>query len=280
MIAGLPDYAERNESEIPSDPSADGGREGATTDGPQRDGVVTILPDGAVVEAAPDVREIPDVVSLGCTAPEETAPIAYFRFEEGAGATVGDCVGGHNGSISAGVTWAAGRIGAGSLAFGGGMVTLADDAVLKLTGAMTVTAWVTVDSFGASPRVVSKGGGAGSRGWELNFESDGTARFRVSIDGTDATGGAAAVAPAPGVGQWMHLAGVYEPSTAVRLYINGVEVATTTTGVPATQHDTSYPVAIGKRAANDCCALAGQIDDVRIFDRPLGPQEVADLAAQ
>lgn len=77
-------------------------------------------------------------------------------------------------------------------------------------------------------------------------------------------------------GTWMHVACVYNGAT-VKIYINGVEVGSAArTGAVTTS---TRNVRIGGRDTSDPAEyFSGNIDDVRIYNRPLGASEVQMLA--
>ena len=231
------------------------------------------------------------------------APIAHYRFDECQGTTAYNSArnangqaAGMNGTITpgAGTYTSAGTCGSGSesemwnagttgkynssLDFDGSddVVDLDNPTALQLTGAMTISAWVNFDALTQNSRIITKSGSGGQRGWELNIEdSDDTPRFNISTNGTTTI---EAVSTKPlTTGNWVHLAGVYEPSTAIRLYRNGVLDNSYTTSVPATQFNSSNDVLIGSRSACGNCFMNGKIDDVRIYNYALTPLQVQKL---
>ena len=79
---------------------------------------------------------------------------------------------------------------------------------------------------------------------------------------------------------WVHLAGTYDGAT-VRLYVNGAEVASEPlTGTFA--HDRT-PVILGGNGNNDSGVptelFPGRIDELMLYARALGADEIARLAA-
>jgi hypothetical protein len=75
--------------------------------------------------------------------------------------------------------------------------------------------------------------------------------------------------------EWFHIAGVYRPSQAMEIYLNGRLDNILTSGVPATQFINDQNVNIGKRP--DCCPFAGSIDDVYVFNRSLSEADIFEL---
>ncbi|WP_181448571.1 LamG domain-containing protein [Nonomuraea aridisoli] len=104
---------------------------------------------------------------------------------------------------------------------------------------------------------------------------------RFTADRTDATVTQAIGTMAPTGGEWAHLVGVYDAvAKQLKLYVNGVLQDT----VPFTTpwHTTGRPVLLGAGAWDGTARsfFPGEIDDVRIFDRLLMPEEVGDLSTQ
>jgi YD repeat-containing protein len=83
--------------------------------------------------------------------------------------------------------------------------------------------------------------------------------------------------PAGDIGQWVHLAGVYDPAAGQwRLYRNGQLLASTTDATGAVAVNGNW--AIGARGAGTERFFQGTIDEVRIYSRALDLGEIAVLA--
>jgi parallel beta-helix repeat protein len=87
-------------------------------------------------------------------------------------------------------------------------------------------------------------------------------------------------APAPlTTGQWVHVAGTYDPATGVkRLYINGELVATRQLSRPIAYDPTSSGDLYIGEDPGPAEAFRGQIDDVGVWGRALSPGEIRTLA--
>lgn len=199
--------------------------------------------------------------------------VGAWSFNEGTGGTVADSSGQNNTGTVQGATWTtAGRYG-GALTFDGtnDYVTVPDANSLDLTTGMTMTAWVRPTTLGAWRQVLLKErpngltyamyatGGSGNR-----------PNGQASIGGVDReVGGTAAIA----ANAWTHLAVSYDGST-MRIYVNGTQVATRAqTGAAATS---SNALKIGGNAIWGEW-FAGQIDEVRVFNRALTAAEVGTV---
>ena len=149
---------------------------------------------------------------------------AYYRFEEGSGTTTADASGNNlTGTLLNGPLWVPGKLGQYALDFDGSndRVDVGNPALLQLTGPMTLTAWAWPESLSDNGRIITKGGGSGSRGWSLNVENTGTWAFQVAVNSTTLTSLQVSGVP---LNTWTHVAGVYDPSgtPSMKLYTNGV----------------------------------------------------------
>ena len=207
---------------------------------------------------------------------ESTTPaglVAAYSFDEGNGGTLYDASGnGNDGTLSGPVWTGTGRHG-GALSFDGAndLVTIPDATSLDLTTGLTLEAWVNPTQLGPWRTVVFKER-TGGMNYAL-YANDGAARPRGQVWLANAEQnaiGAAAVA----VGAWTHLATTYDGAT-LRLYVNGTQVATRAiTGALA---NTNGALRIGGNAIWGEY-YAGQIDDVRVYQRALTPAEIqADM---
>ena len=157
-------------------------------------------------------------------------------------------------------------------------VNLGNPASLQITGAMTLSAWVKQTTLNNNQYIISKGGSSGQRGWEMNCIYDGgLCGFFIAQDTNTLV---AVGSNTPGIGEvgvWVHLVGVYTPSTSLKLYKNGILRETNTTSIPASQFDQAINVVIGSRGnLADGLFMDGLIDEVRIYNRALSASEIAD----
>jgi hypothetical protein len=249
---------------------------------------ITINPSAAPMDmsvadlsVAIDLSTLPDLSTADLTKPPDMAmplpaPKGYWSFDEAAGTTAADGSGNNNTGTLHGAVHIAGKHG-GALDFDGtsAYVDVGNPASLQLTGAMTVSAWVFIDSVASSGRIIAKEGGPGVRSWSLNVESSGIAKLIIAST-LSVTLSADTVAAVP-TGQWIHLAGVYEPGVAVRIYLNGVLNNSVVTGVPAQQVDNGLNINIGRRP-DVGTYFDGRIDEVRIYNLALTGPQITELA--
>ena len=155
-------------------------------------------------------------------------------------------------------------------------VDIGNPSVLQLTGAMAVSVWIRPDNTAAG-KLVSKTGGDGNRGYDLRWgaAADSKVYFEVSSDGTNLF--PVSTVNALSAGQWYHLVGVFEPGTAVRIYLNGRLDDSNTTGIPSSQFNSTLNVNIARRPTGATAFSDGSIDDVRIYNRALSAGEIQKL---
>ena len=200
---------------------------------------------------------------------------------------------GNHGTINGNVVPTMDRFGNpnGAMLFAGGggdLIDLGDAPEFNLTGAMTLAAWVYLDSTspvhgGRNARIISKMDGGGRRSWSLNIEKTvagvpfpGT--FQVASDGNTVISlNDTETLP---LDQWLHVAGVYKPGQAMELYFNGELQVINTTDIPASQHsDNGTSVFIGNRPACGDCGWYGALDEVRIYNEALTQAQVQAVMA-
>jgi hypothetical protein len=198
-----------------------------------------------------------------------------------------DVIGGDNGTLQGGATFAPGEVGQG-FRFDGtnGYVQIPDSDALKPTN-VTVEAWVWLD-----PSLPSGRGGEQivfkKNTWSAWFEGysllklpvdngDGTSsdrfQFCVSRYGNQVVINSQTIAQR---GAWYHVAATYDGSQSM-LYVNGAAEASATPGF-ALDYDTT-PVFIGTSGTWPpyLSMFGGIIDEVSIYNRALSANEIAAI---
>jgi hypothetical protein len=210
--------------------------------------------------------------------------IAGYRFDEGVGDTTADLLGQLSpGTLMDGAAWVAGRYGQALSFNGNSYVDLGNPAPLRLTGSMTISAWIKI---GAQPgddgAIVAKLGGAG---WQLKTSPDTgvrTAAIQISSDGGDSIQRYSNTVLTTNT--WYHIAAVYDAAMRrLDIYVNGVLDNGVLAGtIPASQHDDNVNVNVGQRTGipRDFNFL-GAIDEVHIYSRALTAAEIqTDMSTQ
>jgi hypothetical protein len=193
--------------------------------------------------------------------------VAAYGFNENTGTTTADASGNNLTATISGATWTAAGKNGNALSFDGvnDMVSVNDNAGLDVN-TVTLMAWVRPTTL-TNWRTVLLKETTGGLAYALYANDDASRPSAwVNLNGDrDASG----TAPLD-INTWTHLAMTYD-STAIRLYVNGVLVRTSNfTGTVATSNQ---PLRIG---GNTIWTefFAGQIDDVRVYNRALSLAEL------
>ena len=202
----------------------------------------------------------------GAAAPQGL--VAAYAFDEGTGTSVADASGNANAGTVANATWTtSGKFGK-ALSFNGtsARVNVPNAATLQLSSGMTVEAWVNPTTVSNAWRdVIYKG--------DDNYYIEATSQGGSRPVGGGIIGGTTAEARASTAltaNTWAHLAVTYD-GAAVRLYVNGVQAASTArTGAIRTS---TNPLQIGSDSIYGQY-FRGTIDEVRVYNLALTAAEV------
>ncbi|GAA1562300.1 hypothetical protein GCM10009827_099770 [Dactylosporangium maewongense] len=216
------------------------------------------------------------------TVSEKPERRAAWRFDE-TGTGVSDDYGDNPATVSGGAARGTGRTvraGDRSLVLNGtNQYASTTQPVVRTDRGFSVAAWVKLASTGGYYTAVAQEG-VNQPGFILGY-APGQWRFLfTAADNTTPTylGAIAAVNPVAGV--WTHIAGVYDESGLMRLYVNGVLAATSS---PRSTVWNAYgPLQIGRTKLGTSTGgqdyFPGSIDDVDIFDHAATAHEIATLA--
>ena len=141
---------------------------------------------------------------------------------------------------------------------------------------MSVDLWVKATAPGANAYLLAKGAGAGSlTSYALATGPSGGLAFQVNVGGTMMSSADAGT----GLwnGQWHHVAGTYD-GTAVRLYVDGVQVGAGTAATGSVQYGLSVTDDLFVGSRNGAGFFKGSIDELGIFNRALTAVEVARIS--
>ena len=196
--------------------------------------------------------------------------VSAYDFNAGAGASAVDATGnGFNAQIS-GATWTTdGRFG-NALAFNGlnSVLTVSDANALDLTNGMTLEAWVKPAALNDWKTVLLKER-PGGLAYAL-YASDGASRppaGYINRSGADVSAIGTSTLP---LNAWTHLAVTYDAS-ALRLYVNGTQVATRSQTGNITTSTGALRIG-GNSVWGEY--FNGVIDEVRIYNRALTATEI------
>ncbi len=238
------------------------------------------------VLSAAEISALAATVPSGCA----TVPVGHWTFDEGSGQTAADSSGNTNSGtlgVAAGVdssdpTWMC-VTGGNALNFDGtdDVVEVLDAPELVPTGDMTLAAWVKLDTLpsvmGEDAQFVHKRHSVApwfSYQLQVEAASDKPKFLWRNTAGVQAIEwGSSALS----TGTWYHVTGV-RTGTALSLYVDGVDVGTTSPSTSGSILDSDDDLSLGA-AWSGGGRLAGGVDDVRIYDRALSPAEITALAA-
>jgi autotransporter-associated beta strand protein len=144
--------------------------------------------------------------------------------------------------------------------------------IAGLGGDLTIEGWVNLGSYANWARIVDLGNGATASNILLATEgTTGKPIFEI-YNGSTSVG--RVIAPnAVALNTWVHVAGVVQADRTMRLYVNGTQVATSTTSVdaPTVTRTSNF---IGKSNWAGDSLLNGAVADVRIWNTARSQTEI------
>jgi len=149
-------------------------------------------------------------------------------------------------------------------------------ASLQLTDAISVSMWVKF--AGGSKCGASKEGfsGSGGRGWALwaSYYGGNNPQFVIWNGNTAYHNGTSATVVNDG--DWHQIVGVYEPSVAIRMYVDGSLSEENTTSIPASMNDISDNLILGRFTPTFYLGynFNGNMDEVMIYSKALSSSEI------
>lgn len=208
------------------------------------------------------------------TAAAEPGLVAHYTFDEGKGTTAGDSSASGNTGKIRGAKWV--RAGDGHALEFDGVTTFVDcgnSPSLDLREAMTLMAWVCPAGrqTTAEPGLLGKQFGR----FLLTFHADTDLYWYVNWG----DGGSYARTPLL-TGRWSHVAATFDGKT-LRLFVNGKLASSSPIKTPTVNAGKNFVIGsvVGEPDAKDTFFTAtapyrGHLDDVRVYNRALGPDEV------
>ena len=198
--------------------------------------------------------------------------VAYWKFDEGSENIAYDSSGNGNHGTIYGATWTEGKIG-GALYFGGyNYVLVPNSPSLEITDELTLEAWIKV-LYSADSTILTKRYRFSEVGYGLHFW--GPERMVSFNVGASMYEGLETREISLELDKWYHIAGTYIKSTGEwKIYVNGVlENSLTRPGELAADN---APIYIGSH--DHTSFFRGVIDEIRIYNRALSPDEIRAAA--
>lgn len=220
--------------------------------------------------------------SMTAAAANDTGLLGCWRADAGLlqGRTLKAVQGGPDGRVAAGVEWVTGP---GALVFDGkrAVVHLADrpDETPLPRQALTAEAWVRIDrpqAWGGIAGMLQDNGDY-ERGWLLGYVNR---QFAIAL-ASEGRGRLTYLKSRRtfASGTWHHVAGTYD-GRVLRLYVDGVLDAQSTEQSGPILYPPQAPYVIGAyQDDNEFYGLQGRIHEVRVYDRALGADTIAEQFA-
>lgn len=202
-------------------------------------------------------------------------PVAEYRMDEGSWNGTANEVADNSGnalhgSALLGATPAAAKICNGAN-LAANYAEVPDSALLDITTALTVTAWIKPARWGGAPGDALMSFLSKDTNYEAHVNSTG------NIVWWWGTGSITSAATAP-VGAWTHVAMVYSAGSQT-LYINGAASATGTVAGALPVNAMPFQIGNDQEFGGGTRRFDGMIDEVKIFNRALTPGQVASAYA-
>ncbi|WP_165966967.1 LamG domain-containing protein [Actinomadura sp. 7K507] len=159
-----------------------------------------------------------------------------------------------------------------------------DRPLINTQRSFSVSAWVKVDGTAAGNdfTALSAEGSYKSAFYLKYVKSTGKWVFARAAHDSDAAGWFQATSAQPAqTDEWTHLAGVWDARTKqLRIFVNGDEGTASPEVTSAWMATGGLQIGRAKYGGAQVDHWPGQIDDVRVYDRLVGDQEVEELVAQ
>ena len=203
-------------------------------------------------------------------------PEAYFKLEEGSGATTDDEMGSVASGTISGAIWTTG-ISGNALDFDGvdDRVVFADPPALDLQGSRTVSAWVKPDAFGSYNVICAK------YVWGFGLWVGSSGQLRAYIAGSSGPASSISANGAVSLDAWQHVAMTFDidGDRKIHLYVNGEETTySTQTAMVGSPVLNNSDFAIGSDSSARYY-FSGLIDEVKVLDHALDAEQIAGESA-
>jgi len=207
--------------------------------------------------------------------------VSYWSFDEGTGNVAHDTVGNHDGQFVGNPKWISpGKIGAGALEVDSSNYVNCGTGVTANPD-LTVAFWMNTPSQAFKrPMAVSQDDYYDKPGWMIMLRIDnppGGVWFRVHGSGGDWNGGDLAINETVyEANTWVHMAFTFDSETReIKGYINGELKGTNTAAEGRSVANTEDDLRFGNTRTGE--VYDGMLDDVRIYNRPLTPEEIKQI---
>ncbi|MGO1055455.1 LamG-like jellyroll fold domain-containing protein [Crossiella sp. CA198] len=208
--------------------------------------------------------------SYAASAAAPELPVAgggHWRFNENGGSTAVDASDrAQPATLRGGASRASGRENLGLRLDGTSGFAETATPVVNTTGSFSLSAWAQVSRNSGDHQTVVAQDGATQSTFLLQYQpSTGRWTFEVPVEGKDSI---VVWSAEPGLtGLWTHVAVTYDAVLKqARFYLNGM-VSSVHVGLSIPESTGKFTIGRGKRKGGDIDFFAGNLDDVRVFDR-------------
>lgn len=227
----------------------------------------------AVFNRALSGAEIQTIFTGGITPPTTptTGLVSYWPADGNAN----DVTGPNNGTLRNSAAFGPGFAGqAFSLDGSGGYIEVPDSPSLSVTGHLTLSAYIKINTNGPQQAIIEKYDVPGRNGYLLRLL--GGKLLADICDPNTCSQPPAAGATTVSTGTWHHVAAVFD-GTSVKVYLDGILDGSVATNFVLT--DGAASLKIGARGDDANTRLGGLIDEVKIYNRALSASEIQTLSA-
>ena len=234
--------------------------------------VIIVLFIGAVI--IPTISgntEKDDIVISGI----DDGLIGYWSFDEGTGYSVQDDSGNGNDGTIYGASWTTSSVLGNALNFDGVDDLIEFSSPVLNIPPYTICAWVKPDSTSGDYRYILSNGGGANLGYGFFMQLTNNGEYQFGGKRPDANHGSRRY-PASST-DWTFICGSWDgiELTNIKLYING-EFVSGTFKTDVDTHANPFDLRIGSSHEN-MYSFNGDIDEVRIYNRVLGDNEIKAL---
>lgn len=194
-----------------------------------------------------------------------------WRFNEGAGETAFDSLGGRHATIRGNPVWVTGSFGK-ALQLDGDGDYLEVGRIPGLSAEQTKMLWIYIKSITSDGVYLIDEGGSGNNNWLELYDpnGDGNPRLRAGFDSFNYIDSKARIKTSC----WYHIAVVTKASGNLAIYING-QLDNSASEMSADNRPQA--IVIGADAVTKTGCFNGMIDDVAIYDRPFSSGQVRQV---
>jgi hypothetical protein len=203
----------------------------------------------------------------------EPGLIAYYTMDDTNGTTIVDSLGGDDGTGS--YTATAGKID-GGLSFNGSsnVINLGNNFNFERTDSFSVSFWATKPIDTLHMTVIGKKDVAASKGWDIFIDNWTNIYFWMRDQNANGISVNTATYPF-GVAGWHYVVATYDGSSSesgMKIYVDGVDRTSAPSGTLDSSIVNSADTKIGYTNSS---YFNGALDDMRIYDRVLTPEEIS-----